>query len=82
VTDNTTPPAERPAFDALVADLRQLVRQQDTIGKAEAARRNASAVMAKAAALFAKGKITALDVSRLHALRLRLDDGLLPEERG
>jgi hypothetical protein len=73
--------AHGPEFGRLVADLRGLAQRQDNVVKAEQRRRNVSAVMAKAAALFAEGKITALDVSRLHALRLRLDDGLLPEER-
>jgi hypothetical protein len=70
-----------PEFTALVADLRGLAQRQDTLAKAEVRRRAVSDVMAKAAEMFAAGRITALDVSRLHALRLRLDDGLLPEER-
>ena len=37
--------------------------------------------MAKAATLFAEGKLTAIDIAHIHALRLRLDAGLLPEER-
>ncbi len=74
--DASTPPA-RPEFDRVVFELRALVRDQH-IAKAEAARRNASAVMAKAAEAFAEGRITAHDLTRLHAIRLRLD-ATLPE---
>ncbi len=78
-----TDTAGGPDFLALVSDLRLLVkRQQDaTIAKAEAARRNASAVMAKAAEAFAHGRITAHDLTRLHAIRLRLDAALPERDR-
>ena len=36
--------------------------------------------MAKAAEVFAAGRISSADYVRLHALRLRLDLSLLPEE--
>ena len=77
--DSATPPPERPAFDALVTVLRALVRRQEGgIQKAEQRRRDVSAVMAKAATLFGEGRISAHDVVRLHALRLRLDLTLPP----
>ncbi len=80
--DNVMPPPGRPAFDALVTDLRALMRRQEGgIQKAEQRRRDVSAVMMRAAEMFAVGRLSAIDISRLHALRLRLDDGLLPEER-
>ena len=73
MNDTDTPP-DRPEFSALIADLRSIVKRQDaTIAKAEAARRNASEVMAKAARLFGEGKISGHDLSVLHALRMRLD---------
>ena len=80
-TDGASPP--RPAFDALVADLRAFVKrqEQETIAKAEAARRNASEVMRKAAEMFGRGELSPSELVRLHALRMRLDGGLLPEER-
>ncbi len=65
-----------PEFLALVSDLRLLVKRQQDATIAEAARRNASAVMAKAAEAFAHGRITAHDLNRLHAIRLRLDASL------
>ena len=82
--DNTPAPEARPEFDQLVFSLRDLVRRQaqnDTIQKAQAAHRNAVEVMREAATLFDAGKISAHDVARLHALRLRLDATLpLPGE--
>ncbi len=83
MNDDTAPPVERPAFDALVGDLRALVRRQaqDGIQKAEAARRNASLVMQRASEMFAKGEITARDLAHLHAVRLRLDLTLPEGER-
>lgn len=78
---NTTQPA-RLEFDALVCDLRALVRQERhaTITKAEVSRKAANETMAKAAALFAEGRITGADLCRLHALRMRLDlaSGITP----
>ncbi len=73
MSDDTTPPEPRPHFDALVADLKQLVRRQETVAKAEAARRNATLVMQRASEMFAKGEITGAELTRLHAVRLRLD---------
>ncbi len=67
--DDTTPPARRPAFDALVSDLRQLAQRQD-VAKA---RRNANEATARAAELFKAGRITSADFNRLYAQRLRLD---------
>ncbi len=81
-TDNALASEARPEFDALVRDLRALVRQQDNIQKAEDARRNATLVMQRASELFAKGRITAHDLARLHAARLRLDLTLPEGERG
>ncbi len=71
-----TDTAGGPDFLALVSDLRLLVKRQQDATIAEAARRNASAVMAKAAEAFAHGRITAHDLNRLHAIRLRLDASL------
>ena len=45
----------------------------DTIQKAEAARRNATLVMQRASEMFSKGEITGAELTRLHAVRLRLD---------
>ena len=82
MTDDTAPPPERPEFARLVFELRALVRQQADAAKAEAARRNATEVMAKAAQAFADGRISGADYMRLHAVRLRLDARLPAEERG
>ena len=82
--DNSTTPAfERSEFDALVRDLRERATQQDAVTKAEAAGRTADAVMARAAELFAVGHITGAELTRLHAVRLRLEAQLpLPGGRG
>ncbi len=64
-----TPPAERPEFDRLVFDLRALARQQETVTKAEAARRNATEMMRKAADLFAAGRISGAELMRLQPRR-------------
>ncbi len=53
-------------------------RQQENVAKAEAARRNATVVMAKAAQAFVDGRISGADYMRRHAVRLRLD-AALPE---
>ncbi len=81
MSDDTTPPEPRPHFDALAADLKGLVRRQETVAKAEAARRNATLVMQRASEMFAKGEITARDLAHLHAVRLRLDLTLPEGER-
>lgn len=85
MTDENEGPApqDRPEFNALIAALRALSRRQEreTIAKAEQRRVAVSTVMRKAADAFGRGELTALDVARLHALRMRLDGGLLPEER-
>lgn len=82
MTDDSTPP-ERPEFTALIGDLRALARRQDNVAKAEAARRNAAEIMAKAAQAFVSGRISPADFVRLHAVRLRLDAQLaLPGGRG
>ena len=73
--DNT--PAVRPAFDALVADLRALVRDQG-IAKARA---TGAEVMQRAEMLFTAGKLSAGDLCRLHAVRLRLDAELTEGDR-
>ncbi len=73
MSDDTTPPAQRPAFDALVCDLRALVKEQDIIAKAEAARCAGTEVMRRAADLFAAGRITGAELTRLHAVWLRLE---------
>ena len=73
--------ASGPEFAGLVSDLRALAQRQDNIIKAEQRRVAVNTVMRRASELFAKGELTSIDISRLHALRLRLDDGLLPEER-
>ena len=70
-----------PEFTALVADLRALAQRQENIAKAEQRRVAVNTVMKRAAEEFAAGRLSAVEVSRIHALRLRLDDGLLPEER-
>ncbi len=80
-TDNTPAPEARPEFNQLAFSLCELVRRQapnDNLQKAEQRRRDVSAVMAKAATLFGEGRISAHDVARLHALRLRLDLTLPP----
>ncbi len=74
--DANTPPA-RPEYNKLVFELRDLVRRQETVAKAEAARRNATLVMKRAGEMFAKGEISGADLTRLHALRMRLD-AMLP----
>ncbi len=81
--DNSTTPAfERSEFDALVRDLRERATRQDAVAKAEAAGRTADAVMARAAELFAAGHITGAELTRLHAVWLRLEAQLpLPEGR-
>ncbi len=82
MTDDSNTPPERSEFDALVAYLRRLVKQENAVQKAEQRRIAVNAVMKHVAEGFAAGRLSTLDVSRLHALRLRLDCGLLPEERG
>ncbi len=78
MSDDTIPPVERPAFDALVADLRLLIRDQ----RVSKARATGAEVMAKAEQAFAEGRITAHDLNTLHAARLRLDAELpLPKGR-
>ena len=77
-TDDTMPPPGRPAFDALVADLRALVRDR-RIAKARA---TGAEVMRQAEMLFKAGKLSADEYVRLASLRLRLDAELpLPEGR-
>ena len=76
IADNAPAPEARPEFDQLVFSLRDLVRRQaqnDTIQKAEAARRNAMLVMQRASEMFSKGEITGAELTRLHAVRLHLD---------
>lgn len=80
MSDDTAPPA-RPEYDALVCELAAVARRQESVAKAEAARRNASAVMAKAAGMFSRGEITAHELSKLHAVRLRLDASLAERDR-
>ena len=81
--DDDTDRAGGPEFTALINGLRALIRKRQdvTIAKAEAARRNASEVMRKAASLFAEGRISAHDLSTLHAVRMRLDLALPAWER-
>ena len=67
-TDDVTPPAQRPEFTALVADLRALVRQQENVAKVEQRRVAVNTVMKRVAEEFAAGRLSALDVSRLHGL--------------
>ena len=76
MTDDDTNRVGGPEFTALVSDLRALVRKQENVAKAEAARKTATEVMTKAAEAFAHGRITAHDLNRLHAIRLRLDASL------
>ena len=77
-TDDIMPPPGRPTFDALVADLRALVRDQ-RIAKARA---TGAEVMRQAEMLFKAGKLSADEYVRLASLRLRLDAELpLPEGR-
>ncbi len=75
--DASTPPA-RPEFDRVVFELRALVRDQH-IAKARA---TGAEVMQRAETLLKAGKLSADDLCRLHAVRLRLDAVLpLPEGR-
>ena len=76
-TDNTTAAAERPEFDRLVFELRALVRDQ-RIAKA---RDTGAEVMQWAKMLFRAGKLSAGDLCRLHAVRLRLDAELTEGDR-
>ncbi len=55
--------------------------EADNVQRAEQRRRDTGAVMQRAAELFGQGKLAAIDIARLHALRMRLDGGLLPEGR-
>ena len=71
--DANTPPEPRPEYAKLVCELRDLVRRQETVAKAEAARRAGVEVMRHASEMFAKGEITGAELTRLHAVRLRLD---------
>ena len=72
------PPERRPHFDALVNDIRTLVRDQQ-IAKARA---TGAEVMQPAEMLFKAGKLSADEYVRLASLRLRLDAELpLPEGR-
>ena len=70
-----------PEFTALIADLHALAQRQENVAKAEQRRVAVNTVMRRVAEEFTAGRLSALEVSRIHALRLRLDDGLLPEER-
>ena len=74
--DANTPPERRPHFNALVNDLRALVRDQH-VAKARA---TGAEVMQRAEMLFKAGKLSADEYVRLASLRLRLDAELpLPE---
>ncbi len=75
--DNTIAPAERPEFDSLVFSLCKLVRDQ----RISKARNTGVEVMQRAEALLKAGKISAVDLCRLHAIRLRLDAALPEGER-
>jgi hypothetical protein len=54
-----------PQYRALVEDLRVVARKKG--------RENAAAVMAKALRLQAEGKLSALDVAALQAVRMRVE---------
>ena len=66
--DDTMSPPGRPAFDALVADLRHRAQEQH-VAKARAA---GAEVMRRAEMLFKAGTITSDDYIRLASHRLRL----------
>ena len=74
--DANTPPA-RAEYDKLVFELRDLAHRQELVAKAQSARRNATLVMKRAGEMFAKDEITGAELTRLHALRMRLD-AMLP----
>ncbi len=74
--DASTPPA-RPEFGRLVFELRALAHDQH-IAKSRAA---GAEVMQRAEMLFKAGKLSADDLCRLHAVRLRLD-AVLPLPKG
>ena len=73
--DNTPAPKARPAFDALLNDLRLLVRDQH-VQKAQRTQANTAAVMAKAMDAFHQDRITGRDLSFLNAVAARLDQVL------
>ncbi len=69
-----------PGFDRLVFAPRALARQAGDVNGAAQRRRGLAAIMAEVASLHAEGRLSRTDVALLHALRLGLDGGLLPEE--
>ena len=78
MSGGTMPSEPRPEYDALVNDLRALVRDQRIVE----ARATGAEVMRRAEMLFKAGKLSADDHVRLASLRLRLDTALpLPEGR-
>jgi hypothetical protein len=70
--DDNTPSAERPHFDALVAELRRTRLEKSRRDGAV----NAELVMQKAMDLLRAGKLTAADIAHLNAIRIRADEQL------
>ncbi len=73
MSDTTTPLPARPEYDRLVFELRALVRDQHI----DKARATGAEVMQRAEILFKARRISGADLTRLHALRMRLD-AMLP----
>ncbi len=69
-----------PDFDRLVFRLRALACEASDINGAAQRRRDLTVIMVEVASLHSEGKLSRTGVALLHALRLGLDGGLLPEE--